>query len=785
MRNSDVFKIVIGEGWSNDESGSARHLSNSSAGNVDFSRVRDVVDIMVDGTNITGRADEDSVFFLVRDMMFAIEKLADGNGTARVSFYEGPWELVLQRIADKAYLTFYRGGRRPEVVIKDREILFTKLVEGVVASAEALLNLAYEVDSSASHDPVVASIRDTKKQIEALAKPHFPVDDEPVPAPKIVESSRFERPRSKEGFSFGFRYEATAHDLLAFGKPYGSDLNALLFKGRYVVYAKERRLVLGHGFLFLQTERLLASLRQLLSAWEEGRPMSVRLISDGMVVGVRLGRDDGLVISLMNSSQEDAIVVLNDLTPWDYANAVLGVAREVRRLLVEVNPAQRRNLRVEAFGREVRALSAWAKEQRRGDVINEDVERYRRLAGDRPQSNLPVNIEEASRLRFRERWRVEVEGLDLHGTALFGNHVLVSARGSMLGIEADSGAVAWRRETDRVDAKFQIAGQEGFVRAAPSGQVEMVDLHTGVMRWRTNLAPRSGGAPVLLVIEHGPAPGLVVAAEEEQKLVALDMRTGEPRWRFSAFRGGSFALRRYGRLLYVASNDSHFNAVDVEDGSLVWRFTDRTRFMTPPAVSGDKLLVLGGRPSRPEGRMFCLDAFSGEQRWVTPLKGGALTAPIVTDDVALVPVRMGQRHDLVAIDINSGEELWRKDAARWANPCALMALDKRFIVNAAGGSLRAIGARDGEEHWTTILGPTCSDDVPQSLKVMLRGGMLFVPSDTVYVVRPEDGHVIHSLGGEPPVPDQIQVDPNCSVFIAEDSGHLAMYNLTSRLSVVS
>ena len=49
------------------------------------------------------------------------------------------------------------------------------------------------------------------------------------------------------------------------------------------------------------------------------------------------------------------------------------------------------------------------KEQKRGTVINEDIERYRDLAKQRRVGESPVLIGEASRLRFREQWRIEVE----------------------------------------------------------------------------------------------------------------------------------------------------------------------------------------------------------------------------------------------------------------------------------------------------------------------------------------------------------------------------------------
>ena len=784
--SSDTFRIVIGDTWRSSLAERCGSEDAARSENIDFSRARDVVDIVVDGASISGRIDEDSIFFLVRDLLFAVEKLIVEEGSARVSFYEGPWELVLQRVGRRIYITMYRGGRRPEVIVKDYSVNLEQVVRGVIASAEALEQQALDLDPSAAKDPVVSSMCAVRSRVESLFdESRGSVPPSSVPASRDVESTRWQAARSDSSFSFGFRFTATVTDLLMPGKPQGSDLNPLLFKGRLAVHARGKRMLLGEGYLFLQTERLLASLRQMLTAWEEGRPMSVRLISDGIVIGIRLGRDDGLVVTLMDSGNQDAIIVLNDLTPWEYADAVLGLARELRRRIVETSGKQRRNLRIEAISREVRALTTWTKDSQRGDVINPDVDRYKRLAEPRRVTPIPVEIYETSRLRFTERWRVEVEGLDLNNTLIAGSIAAISARGAVLGVDTQSGSVLWRRETDPSEARYQLAGNDGLVRAAPTGHIEMFDLLAGVARWRTTLAPRSGGAPVLLVSEHGRSPGLVVAAEEERKLVALDMRTGEARWRFIAARGGRFALRRFGRLLYVVSNDNNLNAVDTDDGSLVWRFSERTRFTVPPAVVGDTLLAPGGRPGRSEGRLFSLNAYSGEKRWAISLGGGALTSPIISDKAALLPIRTGGRHELVAVDTVNGELLWRKDCAEWSIQCALMALEKTFVINSAGGVIRALDARTGEERWATVLGPTCSDDVPFNLRVVLRGGMLFVPADTVYVVRPEDGRVIHTLGGEPPVPDLLHVDPSLAVFIGEDSGHIGMYDLTSRLSIVS
>lgn len=784
MKGDGSFKLVIGSEWHDAGVPGAGTFPSGERLGFDPAVARGVLDMVVDGQSLFHPADEDSVFFLVRDLLAALERLAAAEGTARVSFYESPHELVLQRVGPRVYLTFYRGGSLPEVMVKDQQVQFQAFAEGVVSSARDLIESAREISPQVAFDPLLVWMDAMIDRLSAL--PLAEISGDGAIERKTIESTRFQKPRNDAGFSFGFKLEASTTDLLCPGRPLSNDLNALLFRGRLAVHARGRRRALGEGFLFLQIEKMLASVHQLLAAWEEGRPIAIRLISEGISVALKLTADDKLLVTLMDPVHPESIAAVHDLTPWQYADAVLGAARELRRLAVEAAPRQRRNIRLESFSREVRTLAAWAKEQQRGAVFNEDVERYRRLEERRRVEDAREGIGETSRLTFRERWRIEAEGLDLDGTMLCDRVALVSARGFVLGVETESGAIVWRRETDKAEARMQIAGRDGVVRVAPSGQVDMVDIATGALRWRTNLAARSGGSPVVLVVDHGPVPGVVVVAEEERKLVALDLRTGEPRWRFSASRGSRFALRRHGRLLYVASSDSHLSAIDLEDGSLVWRVPSRTRFSLPPTVAGDVVIAPGGRFGKQDGRMYAFDAYSGHPVWERPLDGGALTAPIVAASAALVPVRSGKgKHDLVAMGTATGETLWRLPCDGWAESCALMALDDCFIINAAGGVLRSVRALTGEERWSTTLGPTCSDDVPLNLRLALRSGVLFAPADTVYVVRPEDGHVIHSLGGEPPVPDLMFVDPACAVFVAEESGHVAMYELQRRFSVVN
>ncbi len=781
MSTQESFRILFREQWV-EPSGDSH--GGGSVVRFDPSLMHGVMDLVVDGRPLFEHSGDDAIFFLMRDLLAAAERLMSGESIARVSFYETPFELVFQRNGEKVYLTFFKGGYSPEVIVKDRLLPVRSFLSGIADSAETLVRQTFEMDRTVGDDPLIRWMQDAVERVKKYARRRSFKDDAPAVESTVVESSRWSAPRTADGFSFGFRLRATATDLLSPGRLSGNDLHALLFRGQFVVHARERRRVMGEGYLFLQAEKMLVSLRKLLTAWEEGRPMSVRLLAEGISIALKLSGDDSLQVTLASHTDEESIIVLNDLSPWRYADAVLGVCREIRRAIISRSPTQRRNMRVETFARDVRQLSAMVRELRRGALINENPERYRDELSLSTRRESAMEIARSRALAFKERWHLEAEGLELRGTMLCGSVAVVSAHGYMLGVEVDSGAVIWRRDTDRGDARLQVAGRDGFVRVAQSGAVDMMDLQTGVLRWRTTLAPRSGGAPVVLVVDQGPLPAMVIAVEEDRNLVALDLRTGEIKWRYTVMRGGRFSLRKHGRLLYVASGDTQLSAIDLEDGSPVWRYPSRTRFYHPPAVENHRLFQVGGRIGRTDGRLFGIDAYTGVSLWSVELKGQALAGPIVAADTVLVPVQRRNSSDLRAFDATTGQELWKMPCDGWAQSCSLLPLDRQFIVNLAGGTVQSIHAKTGEVEWRTVLGPVCSDDIPLSLSVCLRGGALFVPADTVYVLNPENGQIIHCLGGDPPVPDLMNVHPDCSVFVAEESGHIGLYSVARSFTLV-
>ena len=93
----------------------------------------------------------------------------------------------------------------------------------------------------------------------------------------------------------------------------------------------------------------------------------------------------------------------------------------------------------------------------------------------------------------------------------------------------------------------------------------------------TRVAPRVGGVVTGAVVSAPGLPRLLVVSEGKRRLSAVDLGTGEVRWRHTSHGGSIFRLRRAGKLLVVAAGDATLTALDIASGDVVWRTRDRLR----------------------------------------------------------------------------------------------------------------------------------------------------------------------------------------------------------------
>src|SRR5262249_29907387 len=130
----------------------------------------------------------------------------------------------------------------------------------------------------------------------------------------------------------------------------------------------------------------------------------------------------------------------------------------------------------------------------------------------------------------------------------------------------------------------------------------------------------------------------------------------------------------------------------------------------PVAVSGDNVLVASAYLDDEkvgERALFCLNAKTGDIRWKAPIQLNPWGGPSVQGDTVVVAgssirydpkLLKGAKGEVVALDLKSGKERWRKEVSGGVVSCVALS-GGLAIATATDGKVRAFNLADGERRW--------------------------------------------------------------------------------------
>lgn len=713
----------------------------------------------------------------LRDLCAAVTSVVEGAcPKALVPLYDAPWELCVVAGDDCVELSLYRTGALPEVRVLDEAVPVSELYAQLRDAAATLglspndpqreeLEAQLQRLASASRARVIPADRGASTMIRWRSRPRMAADGSG--AASIVALS----------MSAVLQNRATGR-----AEPAQADLHALLARGRLAVEVRGQRLELGAGFVFLQLERLVALCRPLLDARAARRAMSVRAQVGAAVIGLKLAADETLALSIARSGEGG--VTIPALDARAFVSPVAEGALALTAAAVRCDRGLAKNLRLRALRTEARALRRWLRDLDRVDTkVNDDPSRYRAVTAPSPEPALDLGA--AARVRYAERWRAEVEGIDLAGVFIVGERVIVPGARELSAIDRTSGEVAWTAPTSRAAT---LAAGDDVLRVTTRGDVELRCAASGEVLWNTRVVPRVGPASPPVVIAQPGVARVALLTESERRLVALDLRTGEARWTLTARHSGSFRLRRVGRLVLAVSGDSVVTAVDLTSGEVVWRHGDGVPYSVAPLVHGETVVALAGEPGRGPAVAHVLGGLTGALKHELRAGLPAVAPPVAWGDVVAIPCASREEGVVVVgFSLTDGAEVFRTavDAvSSGASRPALVAADGRFIVNLPTGRAVALDAETGEVAWSWSGRASRAEDVPRRLDPVVRLGAVFLPQSPLQVLRPRDGVSLTDLSANTLVPDLVRVDDAGALYIGEESGHLACLELSARLRVL-
>jgi outer membrane protein assembly factor BamB len=321
-------------------------------------------------------------------------------------------------------------------------------------------------------------------------------------------------------------------------------------------------------------------------------------------------------------------------------------------------------------------------------------------------------------------WQIDVGIFGwLNNPVIAGGRVFVGSAGHLqfegdgadgvYAIDLATGVQIWRFEAENdvngvavADDIVVATGDEGRVWGIAANGVDQ-----GRALWSIDIGHSVFTNP--LIVED-----LAVVGDGSGEVTALDLHTGEKKWRMQVrgpVRGGAATD---GSTIYIASEEGEVAAITL-DGTVVWRHEQladadgkAVRVFGAPTVTNQLLILPLVRDDLyPQPAVMALEKQSGSVRWLaTDAAGLKEEWGNVRSSPALIGTLLvyGETYSngLVAIDVASGETRWSVDVGpycfpQWPSPAITTG---QVILARHDGGLYGIDASQHTLAWSIYVG---------------------------------------------------------------------------------
>ncbi|TXD38043.1 PQQ-binding-like beta-propeller repeat protein [Lujinxingia vulgaris] len=730
-------EIIVGRGWKED----VRYLSaldplRPAESAMSLLEICDIIDIVVDGTNLTASIPEEAIFGVVGGLLEGLVALSQGTRTKVIlEFPHEPWELVLVARERKLFVSAYSLGREKQVVARDLPIDAAAFVGALTEAAEELLRELFSISERFSSDRYVRQLSQwlgvLKRGRQLSYGAAVPIEREPL-------ADRASATSSTEGLTLGYELVSDDAGLRGYHGEQVFDLHALLFAGTLRAELGDAAVELSPRYPFLGMGSLLDRARQLLSHLEARSEGTLELIEPLPHLDFKV-RDEGSRWEVEVSGERWSV------SPTECLDRMLTLAELFVQDLLELNPRLELNQRFVDLDEEVQNLRRWHRDLCGNDLYHDAPEAYLRAQGHMqpeepeaaPAPGFAWPLSEVHTLFPRARWEYRRAGLDLSTARLVGSGLLVSTPISTVMLDARSGQERWIWSEARspVEARWRArAAGPWVVVAEGQGRVRWLEVASGAPAGSVALGTGFGA---LHEVAYYPAERLLVVASDQGKMAGVDLDREVVRWRFAVGPARFSALIFDGPLICARTTEGQLIALSPGQGQVLWRVRIGGHSENGVMVHQGRYYAVTHDAHHRGSTVHACYPFTGRSVWQVRLAGWVCGSPSFIDQWMVVPVERHGQVSLcgIALEAVQPQVSWRIDllSAGLYEPTPALPIEIEGqwhgIVRTDRGETTCFRVVDGEVRWQAM---------PAREKLLLYGNLeLFTIGDALLSVGEE------------------------------------------------
>lgn len=273
--------------------------------------------------------------------------------------------------------------------------------------------------------------------------------------------------------------------------------------------------------------------------------------------------------------------------------------------------------------------------------------------------------------------------------------------GVMYSLNLKDGTTNWTFDTGMRIVGSPAVSDGVVVFGSANYNIYGLDSKTGKELWHIATNQAVMGATTI----HD---GVAYIGGGDGRMFAIDIHTGEVKWAFGELK--NYVLTRplvYNDKLYFGTWDTYFYALNLADGSLVWKWNNgrSNPKLSPasvwPVAANGKIFI-----TAPDRYFTCLDAETGEQIWRTNEYKVRETVGLSEDGKTIYSKCMWDT--IVALDAttNDVQVRWVSNAefGYEHNPAMPLEKDGTLWVSTKNGLLLGMDAQTGKVLWRHKIG---------------------------------------------------------------------------------